>query len=133
MNHVHPMDCTMNAMIQAPRQVYFPTLQDNFKIPVVNGIIRLLHKIPIPNGLKKVAFYKFNKLFYKRKYYTYVSEAALWPYATNLRKFKSGAFQIAVEQQVPIIPIVLLFCKALWYSSGRKTMHPNTYIKASIS
>ncbi|MFR2534619.1 MAG: lysophospholipid acyltransferase family protein [Clostridia bacterium] len=112
-NHVHPMDCTMNAMIQAPRQVYFPTLQDNFKIPVVNGIIRLLHAIPIPNGLQtKVAFYKsLQAILQKGSIIHMYPEAALWPYATNLRKFKSGAFQIAVEQQVPIIPIVYCFVK----------------------
>ena len=28
-NHVHPMDCTMNAIINAPRKTYFPTLKSN--------------------------------------------------------------------------------------------------------
>lgn len=121
-NHVHPMDCTMSAILQAPRQVYFPTLQDNFKIPVVNGIIRLLHAIPIPNHLQaKVYFYKsLEMLVQEGKIIHMYPEAALWPYATKLRKFKSGAFQIAVEQQIPIIPIVYAFVKPYGFRKWKK-------------
>lgn len=112
-NHVHPMDCTMSAILQAPKQVYFPTLQDNFKIPVVNGIIRLLHAIPIPNQVQaKMRFYETLQTTLKEgKIIHMYPEAALWPYATKLRKFKNGAFHIAVEQQVPVIPIVYCFVK----------------------
>lgn len=112
-NHVHPMDCTMNAMVQAPREVYFPTLEDNFKIPVVNGIIRLLHAIPIPSDVQaKINFYKtIGELLRKGKTIHMYPEAALWPYETKLRHFKNGAFQMAVEEQVPIIPIVFQFVK----------------------
>lgn len=36
-------------------------------------------------------------------------EAALWPYYEKIRKFKNGAFDLAVRNNVPIIPIVCTF------------------------
>ena len=47
-NHVHPMDCTMNGLINFPERTYFPTLATNFKIPFIRHLIRILYAIPIP-------------------------------------------------------------------------------------
>ena len=38
-------------------------------------------------------------------------EASLWPYYKKLRKFKNGAFKLAVENNVPIVPMVYKFVK----------------------
>ena len=110
-NHVHPMDCTMNAIVVAPRSLYFPTLQSNFEIPVVRHIIRLLHAFPIPekNSQKKDFLDAIYNLLEKNKTVHFYPEASLWPYYKKLRKFKSGAFEIAVEKDAPIIPMVYKF------------------------
>ena len=34
-NHIHPMDCTMNALVNFPCRTYFTSLASNFKIPVI--------------------------------------------------------------------------------------------------
>lgn len=36
-------------------------------------------------------------------------EAALWPYHTKIRNFKNGAFDFAVDNKVPIVPMVFKF------------------------
>lgn len=107
-NHIHPMDCTMNGIINAPKKIYFPTLQSNFEIPVIRWIIRLLNAIPIPEKVEaKKAFYDaIDELLQKGKTVHFYPEAAMRPYDTKIRNFKRGAFRIAVKNNVPIVPIV---------------------------
>lgn len=112
-NHVHPMDCTMIGLANFPHKTYFLSLMSNFNIPVINGIIRLLNAIPIPEDLenKKNFFASINNLLKSGKTLQIYPEGSLWPYYTELREFKSGAFNFAVENNVPIIPMVFKFVK----------------------
>lgn len=112
-NHVHPMDCTMNAIANAPYKMYFPTLKSNFEIPVIRHIIKLLHAFPIPDDIssKKEFSNTITKLLDKNETVHFYPEASLWPYYKKLRKFKTGAFKIATERNVPIIPMVYKFVK----------------------
>lgn len=34
-NHIHYIDCTLIGLITYPRKTYFPTLEENFKIPFI--------------------------------------------------------------------------------------------------
>lgn len=112
-NHVHPMDCTMNAIANAPDIMYFLSLKSNFQIPVIRHIIRLLHALPIPEEIsKKEKLFKDISILLRNKETVHIyPEAALWPYYKKLRKFKNGAFKIAVENDVPIVPMVYKFVK----------------------
>ena len=42
-------------------------------------------------------------------------EASLWPYCKKIRNFKNGAFDFAVKNNVPIIPMVYKFRKPEGY------------------
>lgn len=110
-NHVHPMDCTMNAIANAPYSLYFPTLKSNFEIPVIRHIIKLLHAFPIPDGIsgKEKFFGTINYLLDNNETVHFYPEGSLWPYYKKLRKFKNGAFKIASEKNVPIVPMVYKF------------------------
>ena len=112
-NHVHPMDCTMNAIANAPYKMYFPTLKSNFEIPVIRHIIKLLHAFPIPDGIsnKGKFFDTINEILENNETVHFYPEASLWPYYKKLRKFKNGAFKIAVEKSIPIVPMVYKFVK----------------------
>lgn len=112
-NHVHPMDCTMNAIINAPHKMYFPTLKSNFEIPVIRHIIKLLHAIPIPNTLdRKKDFFKcIDDLLISGKTVHLYPETAMWPYCKRLRNFKDGAFKFSINNKVPIVPIIYIFRK----------------------
>lgn len=112
-NHVHPMDCTINAIINAPKKMYFPTLKSNFEIPVIRHIIKLLYAIPIPDSIdrKKDFFSCIDKLLQNGETIHLYPEAAMWPYCKRLRKFKDGAFRFAMNNNVPIVPIVYTFRK----------------------
>lgn len=112
-NHVHVMDCTMIGLANFPHKTYFLSLMSNFNIPVINGIIRILNAIPIPNDLenKERFFLSINELLKNGKTLQIYPEASLWPYYDELREFKNGAFKFAVENNVPIIPMVFKFVK----------------------
>lgn len=107
-NHIHPLDCTMNGIINFPNRVYFPTLASNFKIPLVRHIIRILYAIPIPAKVsqKEKFLEEISKTLKNNKTIHMYPEGALWPYYDKIRKFKNGAFKMAVKSDVPIVPII---------------------------
>lgn len=110
-NHIHPMDCTFNGLIMYPLKVYYPTLESNFKIPVVRHIIRLLNAVPIPKEVsKKMRFLEDMGQVLKKDNIVHIyPEGSLWPYYEKIRKFKKGAFKLAVDNNVPVVPIVYTF------------------------
>ena len=110
-NHIHPMDCTMNGLINFPERTYFPTLATNFKIPFIRHLIRILYAIPIPKKVtqKEKFFEEIKKALLDGKTVHMYPEAALWPYYEKLRPFKKGAFKMAVDAKCPIVPILYEF------------------------
>ena len=110
-NHVHPMDCTMCGLINFPRRIYYPSLKSNFKIPIIRHIIRLLYAIPIPDKQsQKVRFMKeIQGIIQEGETVHIYPEGSLWPYCERIRKFKNGAFRLAVNTNTPIIPILYKF------------------------
>lgn len=112
-NHVHMFDdLSIGTNLFAWRKIYFTTLDRNIKRPMVGFFLRSLGGIPIPNesisGMKK-----FNEdisyLLKKNKPVLYNPEGALWPYYREIRPYKRGAFVTAVKNDVPILPLVVLF------------------------
>ena len=112
-NHIHYLDCSFIGLINYPNKVYYPTIQDNFKIPIVRLLIKLLCAIPIPKERKhKDKFYnQINNAIKKGNILHMYPEGSLWPYYENIRDFKYGAFKIAVEANKPVQPIRFVFVK----------------------
>ena len=110
-NHVHPMDCTMNGLINFPERTYFPTLATNFKIPFIRHLIRVLYAIPITKKTAQIEkfFEQIKKALAEGKTIHMYPEAALWPYYEKIRPFKKGAFKMAAEAGCPIVPILYTF------------------------
>ncbi len=110
-NHIHPMDCTMNGLINFPERTYFPTLASNFKIPVIRHLIRLLYAVSIPKKQthKEKFFEEIKKALNEGKTIHMYPEGSLWPYYEKIRPFKKGAFKFAVDTNCPIIPILYQF------------------------
>ncbi|MCI5789148.1 MAG: 1-acyl-sn-glycerol-3-phosphate acyltransferase [Tenericutes bacterium] len=110
-NHIHPLDCTFIGLIYYPRSVYYPTIERNFKIPVIRHLIRLLHAFPIPSDKKqKVRFYEqIDKALKNNKTIQMYPEGSMWPYYDKVRSFKYGAFKMAVKAGVGVQPIKFVF------------------------
>lgn len=110
-NHVHPMDCTMNGLINFPQRTYYPTLPNNFKIPFIRHLIKILYAIPIPQkqSQKEKFLKEIKNVIQEGKTVHIYPEASLWPYYEKIRTFQKGAFKIAVETNCPIVPILYKF------------------------
>lgn len=113
-NHIHYLDCTLIGLIYYPSRVHYPTIEENFKIPFVRKLIRLLYAMPIPKErTKKDRFYsQINKAFNNKFILHMYPEAAMWPYYEGIRDFKYGAFKIAVDANVCVQPIKFVFTKS---------------------
>lgn len=112
-NHVHMFDdVSIGSNLFCWRKIYFTTLDRNIRRRFVGFFLRSLGGIPIPSssisGMKK-----FNEdisfLLKKGKPVLYNPEASLWPYYREIRPFKRGAFVTAVNNDVPVLPIVVTF------------------------
>lgn len=111
----------MIGLIYYPKGIYYPTIQSNFKIPVIRHLIRLLGAFPIPNN--KENFYKsINNALKENKIIHMYPEGSMWPYYEQIREFKYGAFKMAVDADVPIQPIRFEFSKPYPYKR-KKCIH----------
>ena len=110
-NHVLFLDCAMIGLAFKDKKIYYTTQEESFKIPFVRKLIKLLRAIPIPKGIEnKKYFIKAISNLLKEKNIVHVyPEASLWPYFKKIRNFKNGAFDMAVRNQVPVVPCVFIF------------------------
>ena len=112
-NHCHLFDdLSIGTNLFCWRKIYFTTLSRNIKRPMIGFFLRSLGGIPIPIGSVS-GTRKFNEdisyLLKKKHPVLYNPEAALWPYYREVRPFKRGAFAMAVKNDVPVLPIAVLF------------------------
>ena len=110
-NHVLVLDCSMIGLAFGLKKIYFTTREGSFKIPFVRKLIKLLRAIPIPTKFKNEECFvrELNNALKDGKIIHFYPEKALWPYYEKLRKFKNGAFNFAIKNNVPVIPIVVTF------------------------
>ena len=110
-NHVLVLDCTMIGLAFGLKKVYFTTREGSFKIPFVRKLIKLLRAIPIPSKISNQEYFvkQLDKAIQNGCIIHFYPEKALWPYYEKIRTFKSGAFNFAIRNNVPIIPIVITF------------------------
>ncbi len=110
-NHVLVLDCTMIGLAFGLKKVYFTTREGSFKIPFVRKLIKLLRAIPIPSKISNQEYFvkQLDKAIQNGSIIHFYPEKALWPYYEKIRTFKSGAFNFAIRNNVPIIPIVITF------------------------
>ena len=112
-NHVHPMDCTMIDLVMH-RRIYYVSLEENFRVPGVRHLIRVLGAVPLsrnPHCMKEMLFSMEEALKDNAVVQVY-PEGLLHPYCDRLRPFKNGAFRLAATAQVPILPMVFTYHRA---------------------
>lgn len=112
-NHVHPMDCTMIDLVMH-RRIYYVSLEENFRIPGVRRLIRVLGAAPLshnPHCMKEL-FSAMEQALKGNAVVQIYPEGLLHPYCDRLRPFKNGAFRLAATARAPILPMVFTYRKA---------------------
>ena len=110
-NHVHMLDCALVALALFPRKLIFPTLPGNVRSLWPGSIVRLLGGVAVPGNMSELAqfFEEMEFLLMKGRIVHFFPEGNLNPYDTSLRRFKKGAFHLAAQARVPVIPISIAF------------------------
>jgi 1-acyl-sn-glycerol-3-phosphate acyltransferase len=110
-NHVHPLDSALVALAMFPRRLVFTSAPMNLEHPWYGGLVRLLGAVAVPptaSGLPQ--FFAEMQLFLaKGRVVHFFPEGELKPYDTSLRDFKRGAFHLAAQARVPVVPLSIRF------------------------
>ncbi|MEV4619195.1 glycosyltransferase [Asanoa sp. NPDC049573] len=110
-NHVHPLDSVLVAISTFPRRLIFTSASINLQARGYGWIVRLLGGIAVPNSAAQLPrFFAELELFLaKGKGVHFFPEGELNPYDTSLREFKRGAFHLAAQARVPVVPLSIRF------------------------
>jgi 1-acyl-sn-glycerol-3-phosphate acyltransferase len=110
-NHVHPLDSVLIATAMFPRRLVFTAAPVNLQNRWYGGLVRLLGGVavpPTPAGLP-LFFSEMELLLAKGRIVHFFPEGELKPYDTSLRDFKRGAFHLAAQARVPVVPLSIRF------------------------
>jgi len=110
-NHVHPLDCALIATAMFPRRLVFTSAPINLQNRWYGGLVRLLGGVAVPltpAGLP--LFFSELQLFLAQgRMVHFFPEGELEPYHPGLRDFKQGAFHLAAQARVPVVPLSIRF------------------------
>jgi 1-acyl-sn-glycerol-3-phosphate acyltransferase len=110
-NHVHPLDSALVALALFPRRLVFTSAPVNLQNRWYGGLVRLLGGVAVPHtpaGLP--LFFSELELFLANgRIVHFFPEGDLKPYDTSLRDFKRGAFHLAAQARVPVVPLSIRF------------------------
>jgi len=123
-NHTTILDPVKIACLPLPRLIFQTLLEGTVEFPVLGTYTRLLGGVPIPRG--RTGYHKIleicERAFKYRRYLHFYPEGECFLYNQRVREFQSGAFRIAAELDIPIIPLVTVFSNGLfkpWSFWGR--------------
>ena len=123
-NHTTFMDPVKIAALALPGMIYQTLLEATVESPVLGTFTRLLGGVPIPRG--RTGFPKIRgiceRAFKYNHYLHFYPEGECYLYNQKIREFQSGAFKIAAETDIPVVPLVTVFSDGLfrpWSFWGR--------------
>jgi len=123
-NHTTFLDPVKIACLPFPRMIFQTLLEATVEFPALGTLIRLLGGVPIPmerDGYRKIARIS-EKAFARRRYLHFYPEGECFLYSREIMKFHSGAFRIAAELNIPVVPMVTVFSEGPfrpWSALGR--------------
>lgn len=143
-NHTTFLDPVKIAGLAFPRSIFQTLLEATVEFPVLGTLTRLLGGVPIPRG--KTGYKKLyeicEKAFNYRRYLHFYPEGECYLYSSKIAEFKTGAFRLAAELNIPVVPLVTVFSPGLfrpWSFWGRslpfetlvvlEPVNPALYIK----
>jgi 1-acyl-sn-glycerol-3-phosphate acyltransferase len=110
-NHTTFLDPVKIAWLVLPRLIFQTLLEATVEFPFLGTFTRLLGGVPIPRG--KTSYRKIfdvcGKAFKYRRYFHFYPEGECYLYNQHIREFKQGAFRLAAELDIPVVPLVTVF------------------------
>ena len=110
-NHTTFLDPVKITGLVIPHLIFQTLLEGTVEFPVLGTFTRLLGGVPIPRG--KTGYRKIleigERAFRRRRYLHFYPEGECFVYNQRIREFKPGAFRIAAELDIPVVPLVTVF------------------------
>lgn len=112
-NHIHEMDSPICAVGVSWRKMLYVSKPVNFTMKGAGLFVDILGSVPSPSTPKElqVFMYSLSKQLRKRRLVLFFPEGELKHYDENLREFQRGAFYLAVDAQVPVLPVKITYRK----------------------
>ncbi|MFC3740451.1 glycosyltransferase [Paractinoplanes deccanensis] len=110
-NHVHHLDSALVAIAMFPRRVVFTSAPINLENRWYGGLVRLLGGVAVPRATAALPlfFSELGLVLAQGRIVHFFPEGELKPYETGLRDFKRGAFHLAAQARVPVVPLSIRF------------------------
>ena len=110
-NHINKLDCMLIQNALKPKTVYFTAAEFNNMEGFVGDMMRAGRLLPMSRNYKaqKNFLLTIEKLFKKRKFVTFFPEGSEWWCYKKPRPQNSGAYNVAVKNNVPVLPIFFTF------------------------
>ena len=112
-NHIHEMDSPICAVGIPFRKFIFVSKPVNFTLTGAGPLVDILGSVPVPSSPKElqVFIYSLSKKLRKKRLVLFFPEGDIKHYDENLRSFQRGAFYIAADSRVPILPMKIQYRK----------------------
>jgi 1-acyl-sn-glycerol-3-phosphate acyltransferase len=109
-NHIHEMDSTICAVGLAEKKLIYVSKPVNFNLNVAGIFVDILGSVPTPSSPKEVQsfVYILSKYLRKGRLVHFYPEGELIRYERNLHDFQRGAFYLAIDAQVPVLPMRII-------------------------
>lgn len=105
----HMSNADIPVISNLPWEMKWVAKKELFDLPIVGWMMKLAGDVPVSRGSKKQALMVFKKCKY---YLDHKTSVMFFPEGTrsrtgNLTRFASGAFDLAIREKKPILPLVL--------------------------
>jgi 1-acyl-sn-glycerol-3-phosphate acyltransferase len=110
-NHTTFFDPVKITALVLPRLIFQTLLETTVEFPFLGTFTRILGGVPIPHGIKgyRKILEICERAFKYRRYIHFYPEGECFIYNQKIRPFKPGAFIIAAELDIPVVPLVTVF------------------------
>jgi len=110
-NHTTFLDPVKISGAMLPRRTWQTLLEKTVETTFVGTLTRLLGGVPLPPGIPgiKRILDASHELFRFRRFLHFYPEGECYLYSQEIREFRSGAFLVAAELDIPVIPLVTVF------------------------
>lgn len=110
-NHVHYLDALMNMQALRGKKFYIVGAPHNMKRGIAGYLMKAGGMLPLSTSLSasKNLNATVSEILSQGGFIHMYAESALWFRYEKSRPLKIGAFKMACENNVPIVPIVILF------------------------
>jgi 1-acyl-sn-glycerol-3-phosphate acyltransferase len=112
-NHVHEMDSAICAVGISSRKLIYVSKPVNFSLGVAGIFVDILGSVPAPSSPKELQsfIYTLSKYLRKGRLVHFYPEGELIKYGSDIRNFQQGAFYLAVDAQLPVLPMKIIYRK----------------------